>query len=377
VIPVTAAVQAGDVVVLEVAFANLNLAPALQTVTDSRSNEWILTGRYVSGLNTDLQTFDLIGEISTTLQPGDSITIPFNPINATGPYTAIAAAQEYSGVTPLLDGLASVDGGTGGTNSFDTSKFGDLTTTNADDLIFAYLAIKSDVVSGFEQTSSSPAFSVATTAQGNELTLIPLYSIESAVGNFSFAGNFGGSTAPFIVIMQAVKGSATSVSNANLSVTKSHVGNFAQGQQNASYTLRVANSGTAPTSGTIGVSDALPVGLSFASASGPGWSCAAVAQTVTCTSTTPLPSGGTSAITVAVNVANDAPSQVVNQASVACGASCTTSGNPAMDPTTITTRATPGAIVSLPTLTLSGFLSLLIAIATIGFFAVRFRSKAR
>ena len=258
-IPVTSAVQAGDIVVLEVAFAGLSKAPALQVPVDSKGNAWFDIGRYVSGLGTTIQTFDLVGEISSSLQPGDVITLSFAPIGPTNPYTAIAAAQEFSGATTLLDGLAAVDGGTGSTNAFDTGKFGNLTTTNADDLIFAYVAIESSAVTGLDQTSSPP-FSAASPAQGNGLTLLPLYSIESDIGSFSFAGSYAGPNAPFIVIMQALKGSATAA-NAVLSVGKSHLGNFRQGQKGATYSLRVANSGTAAATGTITVSDDLPAGL--------------------------------------------------------------------------------------------------------------------
>ncbi|HEX3896863.1 MAG TPA: hypothetical protein VHW73_11680 [Rudaea sp.] len=374
-IPVNATVQAGDIVVLEVAFAGLSKAPSLQVPVDSKGNEWFDIGRYVSGLGTTIQTFDLVGQITSTLQPGDVITIAFTPINSTGPYTAIAAAQEFSGATTLLDGPASTDGGTGSTNSFDTSKFGDLVTTNADDLIFAYVAIESDQVSGFDQTSS-PAFSVASSAQGNGLTLLPLYSIESAVGSFSLAGSYTGPNAPFIVIMQALKGTVAT-SNADLSVGKSHIGNFRQGQKSAMYTLRVANSGNATATGAITVSDDLPAGLSFVSASGSGWSCTATGQTVTCTSTDALSVGGSSVIDLAVNVASDAPSLVVNQASVACGAPCVASGNPATDPTTITSQSSPAPVVSTPTLTVTGFLSLLALIVVVGSLVLNIRGLRR
>jgi uncharacterized repeat protein (TIGR01451 family) len=374
-IPVNATVQAGDIVVLEVAFAGLSKAPSLQLPVDSKGNEWFDIGRYVSGLGTTIQTFDLVGQITSTLQPGDVITIAFTPINSTGPYTAIAAAQEFSGATTLLDGPASTDGGTGSTNSFDTSKFGDLVTTNADDLIFAYVAIESDQVSGFDQTSS-PAFSDASSAQGNGLTLLPLYSIESAVGSFSLAGSYTGPNAPFIVIMQALKGTVAT-SNADLSVGKSHIGNFRQGQKSAMYTLRVANSGNATATGAITVSDDLPAGLSFVSASGSGWSCTATGQTVTCTSTDALSVGGSSAIDLAVNVASDAPSLVVNQASVACGAPCVASGNPATDPTTITSQSSPAPVVSTPTLTVTGLLSLLALIVVVGSLVLNIRGLRR
>ena len=55
---------------------------------------------------------------------------------------------------------------------------------------------------------------------------------------------------------------------------------------NGSYNLAVRNSGNAPTSGSITVTDALPVGMSFVAlgSGGTGWVCAPSGQTVVCTS---------------------------------------------------------------------------------------------
>src|SRR5205807_4951948 len=70
----------------------------------------------------------------------------------------------------------------------------------------------------------------------------------------------------------------------DLTIAKTHVGaSFNQGQQGAQYTLTVTNGGSAPSSGTITVTDTLPSGLTFASGSGTGWSCSANGQLVTCT----------------------------------------------------------------------------------------------
>ena len=47
----------------------------------------------------------------------------------------------------------------------------------------------------------------------------------------------------------------------DLTITKSHTGNFTQGQNAATYTLTVSNTGGSPTSGTVTVTDNVPVGL--------------------------------------------------------------------------------------------------------------------
>src|SRR5439155_23328060 len=70
---------------------------------------------------------------------------------------------------------------------------------------------------------------------------------------------------------------------ADLTIAKSHTGNFAQGQVGATYTITVTNSGGAATAGTVTVSDTLPAGLTPTGAAGTGWSCGIALQVVTCT----------------------------------------------------------------------------------------------
>ena len=65
---------------------------------------------------------------------------------------------------------------------------------------------------------------------------------------------------------------ATVVPAADLSITKSHAGNFIQGQP-GTYTLTITNTGVAATSGSVTVVDQLPGGLAPTTASGTGWTC--------------------------------------------------------------------------------------------------------
>jgi len=121
------------------------------------------------------------------------------------------------------------------------------------------------------------------------------------------------------------------LSPAVLSITKTHTGSFSQGQQGATYALLVSNeAGAGPTSGTVTVTETAPSGLALVSMTGTGWTCTANA----CTRSDAL-SACTSypAITVTVNVAADATSPQVNQASVSGGGSATAN---ASDSTTIT-----------------------------------------
>src|SRR5439155_20120452 len=75
----------------------------------------------------------------------------------------------------------------------------------------------------------------------------------------------------------------------DLTVTKSHVGKFTQGQTGAVYTLIVSNAGAGSTTGTVTVTDTLPAGLTATALTGTGWSC--TLATLTCTRSETLPGG--------------------------------------------------------------------------------------
>jgi Domain of unknown function DUF11 len=101
----------------------------------------------------------------------------------------------------------------------------------------------------------------------------------------------------------------------DLSVTCSHTGNFYRGETGAQYFLVVSNAGPGFSGGSLPVTvvDTLPAGLTPIAASGTGWNCVIVNQTVSCTETN-LTAAGTSfpTITLTVNVSLDAPASVVN-----------------------------------------------------------------
>ena len=118
----------------------------------------------------------------------------------------------------------------------------------------------------------------------------------------------------------------------DLSILKSHNGNFAQGQTGVTYNLTVVNNGAAPTVGTVTATDLLPAGLTATAISGSGWNC--TLGTLSCTRNDPL-TFFYPAITVTANVANNAPTSVTNTATVSGGGEIDTTDNTASDPTTI------------------------------------------
>jgi uncharacterized repeat protein (TIGR01451 family) len=101
----------------------------------------------------------------------------------------------------------------------------------------------------------------------------------------------------------------------DLALTKVANGTFTIGQP-ATYTLTVTNVGAGPTTGPITLIDQLPAGLTFVSATGTGWTCAATGQTVTCTHPGPLAPNASISITLTVLPSLAAAPSVINSASV-------------------------------------------------------------
>jgi uncharacterized repeat protein (TIGR01451 family) len=132
---------------------------------------------------------------------------------------------------------------------------------------------------------------------------------------------------------------------ADLKLTMSHVGNFAQGQTGAVYTINVGNIGSGPTNGAVTVSDHLPFGLTVTGMSGNGWSCNT--GNASCTRQDALAIDATwPPITVVVSVAANAPSSLRNAASVSGGGDAFPDNNYQNDQTNIVT--TPINVAATP-----------------------------
>ena len=116
-------------------------------------------------------------------------------------------------------------------------------------------------------------------------------------------------------------------------ITKTHSGNFQQGQQGATYTITVTNVGQGASDGIVQVNELPPAGETPVSISGSGWTAPGGAISLTRTDSL-APGQSWPPITVTVNVAPNAASPQVNMASVAGGLS--PASDPAQDSTTIT-----------------------------------------
>ncbi len=122
--------------------------------------------------------------------------------------------------------------------------------------------------------------------------------------------------------------------NPDLTISKSHTGNFTQGQVGALYSIVVGSNGPGTTSGTITVVDTPPSGLAITAMSGSGWNC--TVGTATCTTTSALSSGGTlPPISVTVNVNASATSPQVNSATVSAAFDPGSGGNNTANDSTI------------------------------------------
>jgi uncharacterized repeat protein (TIGR01451 family) len=146
----------------------------------------------------------------------------------------------------------------------------------------------------------------------------------------------------------------------DLSITKSTTAPNAFGGNPITYTLAVSNVGPSPAN-TVSVTDTLPAGASFVSASGSGWTCNNVAGVVTCTVAT-LPVGAAPAINLTILApAVVSAGTLSNTATVS---SSTTDTNPANNTSTSSVPIFPGSqIPAFSTWTLMLLAAMLAVIA--------------
>ncbi len=181
--------------------------------------------------------------------------------------------------------------------------------------------------------------------------------VSGAPASIGVSGGASGTTLNPGVTYGATAGTTgASVTNASISQTsgtqsgaqctpdvtlgKSHVGNFTRGST-ASYTVPVSNlSPYGSTNGTVTVNDTLPVGLTPTSASGAGWACSIASQTVSCVDSTVLAASSSyPSITISANVASTAPSTVTNTAVVSGGGEINLANDTATDVASVVSTA--------------------------------------
>ena len=146
------------------------------------------------------------------------------------------------------------------------------------------------------------------------------YSINSflSAGQTSATTTYSSGGDLVLLSMEILSVTNTPISDLSVSKIATNTGNFKVGSNNATYSITVNNAGPNIEPGPINVTDTLPTGLSYVSATGTGWSCSAVSQNVTCTRTGGLAVGSsTLPITLTVAVGAAASPSVNNTAKVA------------------------------------------------------------
>jgi uncharacterized repeat protein (TIGR01451 family) len=178
-------------------------------------------------------------------------------------------------------------------------------------------------------------------ASNRTITLTVLPSVAGTLTNIASVSGTGDNNAANNTASDSTLVNAAA--QPDLEISKSHIGNFTNGAT-GSYSLTVTNIGTAGTTGTISVTDTMPTGMTYVSASGTGWTCGAQNQTVTCTNPGPLAPSGAS--TISLTVAVNASGNLTNIATVATAGDTNTANDTATDPTTINASLQPDLSIS-------------------------------
>lgn len=215
-------------------------------------------------------------------------------------------------------------------------------------------------ITGFSPASGSPGTTVTVTGANLSFTTNVVFNGASASFSIISSTNLS-ATVPVgassgAIGVATLGGSATGAGSfivgasttPDLAISATHSGSFAQGDAGDTYTLIVTNVGTAASTGTVTVVDALPTGLTATAVGGTGWTVDL--GTLTCTRTDTLaPSLAYPAITVTVNVPADAPASVTNTVTVSGDGDANPANDTASDPTSINPASAPTATTAAAT----------------------------
>jgi uncharacterized repeat protein (TIGR01451 family) len=156
------------------------------------------------------------------------------------------------------------------------------------------------------------------------------------------------------------------VSGADLTLTKAQSQGVVVAGQPITFTIRVTNVGSGPTSGNVSVTEAPPPGLTVTALSGPGWTC--VLATRTCLRGDALaPAASYPDITVTAVIAPEVLGPIGNVAVVSGGGDSNPGNGTATSPIEI------GGPLPVPVLPLSFVLGLMTALLAIALWALRAR----
>ena len=155
------------------------------------------------------------------------------------------------------------------------------------------------------------------------------------------------------------------VAGPDLTLTKTQSGGAVVAGQPITFTLRVTNIGTAPTSGNVTVTETPPPGLTITALVGSGWTC--IVETRTCLRPDALAPGASYPdITVTAVLAPEAVGTIANGAVVTGGGDSNPGNSTGSSPITI-------APLPVPVLPVSFVIGLMTALLAIAFMALRAR----
>lgn len=272
--------------------------------------------------------------VTITVQVSASATGTINnsatvavPAGTTDPNSANNTGNDSVSVEPNAD-LSLTKQHTGNLTA-GTNESYDLTISNAGpsnvssftvtDTLDSNLTYVSAVGATCNATGQDVSCTGGAITSGNQTTVTITVHVESTATQGSTISNTATVTPPTGVNdpnMSNNSGSTTNTidTSADLSITKTHTGNFEVGS-NGAFTLDVANAGPSDAS-TATVTDVLPNGLTYVSAAGA--SCNSAGQTVTCEIGPSVSSGQSVPITLTVAVDPDVTAtSLANTASVA------------------------------------------------------------
>ncbi len=245
------------------------------TVTDSRGNT------YKQAVKLDITVDSPAGD-TLALFYAENIRSGANTVSVAVPTSATLrlAIFEYSGVAVAnsLDVIAAAQGSGAAPSS------GNATTTAPGELAIGAVATANGRTIG---AGSGYVIDELVPAAPNTRLLVE-HQLKSSAGTVAATASLNAADA-WGSVLATFRPGGQQTGAADLTLSKTHVGTFTQGQTGATYTLTVTNSGTVATSGTVTVTDTLPVGLSATALSGASWSC--TLSTLTCTRSDGLAAG--------------------------------------------------------------------------------------
>lgn len=177
---------------------------------------------------------------------------------------------------------------------------------------------------------------------GNDITVIDVQVIDSQTASARLTISPEASLGSVNLSVSTAGGTSGAVAFTiadpfpDLSIVSSHTANFGVGFDET-YTVTVRNEGTASTGGSITVTDSLPLGFTFVSGEGAGWSFSSSGQFVTCSTSIVLNPHDSSQYTLTVAVDDLAAPAVSHSVVVETGGDLNTVNDRVSDPTTVVT----------------------------------------